>query len=565
MITVPAHDLRLVECKNGSLSLKVTDPKGQTRALHSLYDPEKEACGVVAGLSCEDQSIIVVLGLGLGYHVLELARKYPDADLIVVEALPEIHEMAKKCRKLDAFSSRIQCIVGASPPEALRQITRYQIKAGMRSVSVFPFASALNAFADYYGPIRDALSKASAVRIGERLKYKKFTQDTVGILLFDLNYYLTRELESAVRAAGCRVSKISIGKEESGEAIVSRLIDQILQGKPDFLLTINHLGFDEDGVLTSFLESIEMPLASWYVDSPNLIVKAFERNVSPYTHVFLWDREYTREMEAMGFGGVSCLPLASDTRVFRPIPPGHPKVKKHRSDVSFVGHSMVERVDKWISKLPGEVSPLVDSLAREMGRSKPPFSGLGRTLPAEDQGLLEQLSPRDKANLEAAVLARATLLYRLSCIEELRPFAPRVYGDPGWHRLLGPGIPIGPPVDYYRTTPFLYNACRINFNATSLQMRSAVNQRVFDVPACGAFLLTDHQESLGEAFEIGEEVIAFEHPGEIPDLVRFYLENPARRKAVAERGRQRVLREHTYRHRLNSMVEQMRARYREGP
>lgn len=561
MISVPAHGLRLVECKNGSLSLKVTDPRGQTRALHSLYDPEKEACAVVAGLSCEHQGIIVVLGLGLGYHVLELARKYPDADLIVVEALPEIHEMAQACGKLKDLSPRLQFIVGASPAEALRQITRHQIDAGMKSISVFPFSSALTAFADYYEPIQKTLCKASAVRIWERLKYKKFTEDRVGILVFDLNYYLTRELVSAIEAGGYRASKICIGKEESGEAIVSRLIDQILQGKPDFLLTINHLGFDEDGILTSFLESIEMPLASWYVDSPNLIVKAFERNVSPYTHVFLWDREYIREMKAMGFEGVSYLPLASDTGVFRPLPPAHPEVKKHRSDVSFVGHSMVERVEKWISKLPRELSPLVDSLAREMGRSKLPLAGLARTLPAENQRLLELLSPRDTANLEAAVLARATLLYRLACMEKLRPFDLRVYGDPGWHRLLGQGIRIGPPVDYYRTMPFLYNACRINFNATSLQMRSAVNQRVFDVPACGAFLLTDHQEALGEAFEIGVEVIAFEHEGEIPDRVRYYLKNPVMRQAVGERGRQRVLREHTYRHRLNSIVEQMKARY----
>ena len=52
-------------------------------------------------------------------------------------------------------------------------------------------------------------------------------------------------------------------------------------------------------------------------------------------------------------------------------------------------------------------------------------------------------------------------------------------------------VDIYEPLNYYKDLPLLYNACKINFNATSLQMKEAVNQRVFDVPACGAFLLTD--------------------------------------------------------------------------
>jgi spore maturation protein CgeB len=92
-------------------------------------------------------------------------------------------------------------------------------------------------------------------------------------------------------------------------------------------------------------------------------------------------------------------------------------------------------------------------------------------------------------------------------------------------------------------------------------MGKAVNQRVFDVPACGGFLLTDEQESLEELFEIGREVVTFRHPEEIPELARFYLGHPADRDAVARRGRQRVLAEHTYRHRLSDLVQRMKATY----
>jgi spore maturation protein CgeB len=114
---------------------------------------------------------------------------------------------------------------------------------------------------------------------------------------------------------------------------------------------------------------------------------------------------------------------------------------------------------------------------------------------------------------------------------------------------------------YYKELPYLYNASYINFNATSLQMNEAVNQRVFDVPACGAFLLTDHQKSIEALFEIGREVVTYESPDEIREKAAYYLKNPSVRERIAKKGRERVLREHTYRHRIERIVDVMRNKF----
>jgi spore maturation protein CgeB len=89
-------------------------------------------------------------------------------------------------------------------------------------------------------------------------------------------------------------------------------------------------------------------------------------------------------------------------------------------------------------------------------------------------------------------------------------------------------------------------------------MKVAVNQRVFDAPAAGGFVLTDFREQLAELFEVGEEVVCFGEPGEIPDLVRYYLKHPEVRKRMTGKARARVLAEHTYRHRVAVMIETMR-------
>ena len=176
----------------------------------------------------------------------------------------------------------------------------------------------------------------------------------------------------------------------------------------------------------------------------------------------------------------------------------------------------------------------------------------------EEDPQLQNLDQRGWSDLEAALLWQATLEYRLACIKELVLFEPVVYGDPGWRELLGNGFRLWPEVNYYDELPQVYGQTAINFNATSLQMKAAVNQRVFDAPAAGGFVLTDFREQLAELFKVGEEVACFGEPGEIPDLVSFYLQHAEVREKMTVKARSRVLAEHTYRHRVAAILEVMR-------
>lgn len=124
--------------------------------------------------------------------------------------------------------------------------------------------------------------------------------------------------------------------------------------------------------------------------------------------------------------------------------------------------------------------------------------------------------------------------------------------------MVGRDFALRPEVNYYDELPQVYGAAAINFNATSLQMKAAVNQRIFDAPAAGGFVLTDFREQLAELFQLEEEVAYFREPGEIPELARFYLKHPQIREKMTGKARRRVLAEHTYRHRVTVMLETMR-------
>jgi spore maturation protein CgeB len=90
-------------------------------------------------------------------------------------------------------------------------------------------------------------------------------------------------------------------------------------------------------------------------------------------------------------------------------------------------------------------------------------------------------------------------------------------------------------------------------------MPGAVNQRCFDVPLCGGFLLTDRQEELFELFA-EDEVATYQGPDDVAVQAREWLGAPGRRREVSTRARVRVLGEHTYRRRMQQLVEAVFAR-----
>jgi spore maturation protein CgeB len=81
-----------------------------------------------------------------------------------------------------------------------------------------------------------------------------------------------------------------------------------------------------------------------------------------------------------------------------------------------------------------------------------------------------------------------------------------------------------------------------------------IKGRNFEVPGCGGFLLTERLPHLEEYFGYDEEIGVYTGTGELIERVRFWLDHPAERLAVAEAGHRRVLAEHTYDHRFAEIV-----------
>ena len=83
---------------------------------------------------------------------------------------------------------------------------------------------------------------------------------------------------------------------------------------------------------------------------------------------------------------------------------------------------------------------------------------------------------------------------------------------------------------------------------------SGLNQRNFEPCLAGAAQLTDDQADLERCFEPGVEVLAWRDVDELNAMHERLLRAPAEAAAIGERGRRRVLADHTYGRRLEVLA-----------
>jgi len=99
----------------------------------------------------------------------------------------------------------------------------------------------------------------------------------------------------------------------------------------------------------------------------------------------------------------------------------------------------------------------------------------------------------------------------------------------------------------------LMSRAKIGINLLRPEMKLGANLRTFEIPAFGAMEITGfcRQEWLAP----GKEVEVFRSAEEAAGLVKKYLRNDEARQKMAEAGRKRVIKEHTFDKRVEKLME----------
>ncbi|MGZ9202628.1 MAG: glycosyltransferase family protein [Nitrospira sp.] len=501
--------IRAVKESSGGVLAVVPSREGSPSAMyqgqwvHSAYDPKKEA------RSWAEQQVKewktgewgVVLGVGLLYHVEALALVKPhDSPLAVVVPDVAVFKDALGARSLGAWLNTVEWMIG-TPEEMAEQLASQS--APLRFLTYGPAA---RLHAEEHQRLETSLRRLVASKAGGRLHVA-----VVGPI-YGGSLPIARYVVSALNELGHRVSWLdhsahhasyeafgSFREDRHRLTMQSRFADvlslstiaHIAEDPPDLVLAIAQAPLTL--AVLQHLRKKKFPTAMWFMENYRHLTY-WQQLAGGYDYWFVIQQsECIEALKRAGAAHVHYLPMAADPSVHRPIALSSAEQQEYGADVSFVGAGYANRR----TLLPAWLSP--EWTFKLWGNEWDGVSDLSRVL------------QRSGARIDTETCMK---VFNATAVN-LNPHS-------------SSGMGLDPHPDF-------------------------VNPRTFELAACGAFQLVDERTLLPDLFT-PEEVVRFRRAEEVPQLIRTWLKESPGRRASAEASRRRVLRDHTYRHRLQELL-----------
>lgn len=233
--------------------------------------------------------------------------------------------------------------------------------------------------------------------------------------------------------------------------------------------------------------------AMWFVEDCRVFT--YWRAFAPYYDIFavIQKEPFARELKALGVEHAPYLPLAALPSLHRPLELTEAELKEFGAALSFVGAGYPNR-RRAFAQLPTEGFKIWGTEWEEEARLAKVVQRQGARISSED------------------------------CVR-------------------------------------IFNASAINLNLHSsvrddqlVSHGDFVNPRTFEIACCGAFQLLDRRALLPELFA-EDELAVFDSWEELKAAIEYYTARPEERLAMASRARARVLAEHSYGARMQSLLD----------
>jgi len=468
-------------------------------SLHSHYYPLKEAIDGLSEYWFEDPQVPVVYGLGFGYHVLEILKRYHSSEVLVIEPVMSIFQSFMETVDLKPFVPNTKFIISTPPPKivASNQTTnwkKYEHQASKRLSG------------DYFRGLDKAIEVSNYLSTN-RLKILVVNPYYGGSL--PTAKYCTQALNSMghhAESVDCEkfaegffsIKKVTRNRvnEEALASQFAHFMGQFIAAKaadfnPDLILALAQAPLTPESIST--LKKLNIPIAFWFVEDFRTL--KYWRDVAPfYDYFFTLQRgEFIGELLSIGAKNSYYLPQGCLPSVHKEINLSRDDIDQYSADISFMGAGYYNRVQSFPRLLNHD------------------FKIWGT------EWVLESLVGSRVQNKNKRV----------------------------------------DPFDIVK----IYNAGKINLNLHSSTSHEGVNPvgdfvnpRTFEIAACGGFQLVDERSELADLMAPGIEVATFSSIDDLCKKVNYYLKCEDEARSIAAKGKTKVLKEHTIQHRMHEML-----------
>ncbi|WP_035244499.1 CgeB family protein [Desulfonatronovibrio hydrogenovorans] len=292
---------------------------------------------------------------------------------------------------------------------------------------------------------------------------------------------------------GIRVSSSSLEYLENSflQVVSSAILAKVDFFQPDLVLALAQAPLSRQALKR--LRADKVRTAMWFVEDFRIF--GYWRAFAPYYDVFaVIQREpFFSELKAAGVDNHLYLPMAADPLYHKPLELGLVEQKKWGSDLSFMG---------------------------------------------------------------------AGYPNRRKAFKELTSYDFKIWGTE-WDgdSILAPFVQMGGRRISSEECVKIFNASKINLNLHSTMDQNQlvgqgdfVNPRTFELASCAAFQLVDRRGLMDELFR-DDELAFFSDMADLREKIDYYLARPEDRALMAAKARKRVQSEHTYEHRMKTLVD----------
>ncbi len=488
-----SENVKVVQSKSG-------EPVPQLNAisLHSIYRPVQEAEKLVTEFSETPNKTTVVMGLGFGYHILELLKKV-KGKINVVEPLMTLFRVFLSEVDLTPFLPRVAFHIAEEPARVLSKIPSNDWNCFVHKAS-YRFSEKYYQLLEKASEVQDLLKGASLKVLvvnpiyGGSLPTAKFCSSALMNLGHEVVAVNCEDYAEAFFATK-KVTK-NLKNSEVLSKMFMNFMNEIIVAKavdlqPDLILGLAQAPLSPEGIAR--LKTLGAPVAFWFVEDFRTL-GYWEQVAQYYDHFFTIQRgTFFEELEKRGIKNYYYLPQACSPSIHRPLALEEEDRQKFSADLSFMGAAYYNRRQSF--------PRLLDYDFKIWGTEWDLGSAIGKKVQNNNQ----RVSTED-------------------CVK-------------------------------------VYNCGKINLNLHSSTFHQDVNPngdfvnpRTFEIAACGGFQLVDERSELSDLFQPGEEIVTFKDIEDLKNKIDYYLENKEEREAIAAKSRIKAVSEHSFERRLEEML-----------
>lgn len=351
--------------------------------------------------------------------------------------------------------------------------------------------------------------------------------------------------DCALAVRECGLQSVLVSLQSTDEELARKFADTT----PDLLVSLDAKGLDRPVIRSSGIQCV-----AWFVDNPFYFKEL--KGLDPAGDIVcIWDAAYHEDLEKEGFERVVHLPLATNPVRFHDAPLSAAEKETFEMPLSFVGtvgkHPAVfsqERKERYLPEVNRLVEKMrtcvVDTFDRKTAAAAQEV--MYRTYRTFDRPL--------RTVIELLLDCEINAYKRWQLLDVLTHFGGTLYGGIDGADGTYANLKKYPSLNYLHDARKVYQGSFISLNATRPQLRSALNQRFFDVFSCGGFLLTDYRQDIETLAQDYAAEICFGSNDELIEKIVFYRGHTARRTAIGEAIKQEVRLRHTYPCRMEYLI-----------